>query len=368
MSHEIRTPLSAIAGVSQLLKRSGLSDKQQVQVDKIENAGRHLLEIINAILDLSKIEAGKFALEEEALNIEEILSNATSMLVDRAHAKQLKLVIEAPMLPRHLLGDATRIRQALLNYLTNAIKFTDSGTVTLRVQIAQRSDLDVLLRFEVQDTGMGIEPEQQARLFSVFEQADNSIARRFGGTGLGLAITRRLAQLMGGNAGVSSEPGVGSTFWFTARLKIFTPISQLADALDVGSAEEQLSRNFSGSRILLAEDEPVNREIAVSYLEIVGMSVESAADGVQAVAMASQNDYDLVLMDVQMPHLDGLEATRRIRERYCAAELPIIAMTANAFVEDKSRCLDAGMNDFVAKPIEIEQFFATMLKWLSRSA
>jgi signal transduction histidine kinase len=238
MSHEIRTPLNAITGMAHLMKRSGVTPQQAERLDKIDTASRHLLDIINAILDLSKIEAGKFTLEEAEFSVGRICTNVATMLADRAQAKQLQLHIETTDLPT-LRGDPTRLQQALLNYATNAIKFTATGTITLRTRLEEDAEESVLLRFEVEDTGIGIDAEAMARLFTDFEQADNSTTRKYGGTGLGLAITRKLAQLMGGDAGVTSTPEVGSTFWFTARLRKMTSgtASKTAPAIEAPAAK-----------------------------------------------------------------------------------------------------------------------------------
>ena len=365
MSHEIRTPLNAITGMAYLLRRSGLSAEQGERLDKLETAGKHLLEIINAVLDLSKIEAGKFTIEQKPLNIAAVVGNVISMMQSRAQARQLQLLVEVTSLPGNLLGDATRLQQALLNYVGNAVKFTESGSVTVRVQLLDMSADGVLLRFEVQDTGIGIEPRAVAKLFSAFEQADNSITRKYGGTGLGLVITQKLAQLMGGDAGASSTPGVGSTFWFTARLRTAADARGLVPVGKASGAEAMLQRSHAGSRILLVEDEPVNREIALMLLEDAGLQADAAEDGERAVEFAASRPYDLILMDMQMPRMDGLEATRRIRALPHVRQVPIVAMTANAFAEDRLRCMEAGMNDFVTKPVKPEILFDVVLQWLS---
>ncbi len=299
------------------------------------------------------------------LSVAAIVADTAAMLHDRAQAKGLRLVSDVGAVPSGLMGDATRLRQALLNYATNAVKFNAAGTVTLRVR-AQDEDADsVLVRFEVQDTGIGMSAGQIALLFSAFEQADNSTTRRYGGTGLGLAITLRLARLMGGDAGVSSHPGEGSLFWFSARLAKGDAETLVPQPFQPGSAEAALLRDHTGRRVLLAEDEPVNREITQALLEAVGLVVDLATDGAEAVSRVAQQAYDLVLMDMQMPRMDGLQATRELRQLPLGRTLPVIAITANAFAEDRVRCLAAGMNDFIAKPADPLALFETLLRWLS---
>ncbi|MGE5472357.1 MAG: response regulator [Bacteroidota bacterium] len=365
MSHEIRTPLNAITGMAHLVRRSGVTAQQDERLDKIDLASRHLLEIINAILDLSKIEAGKLTLEETGVSLGAIMGNVISMLCDRARAKNLLLVVDCAAQHHQLLGDSTRLQQALLNYASNAIKFTDQGKVTLRSRIADDDADSVLVRFEVEDTGIGIGAEQAGRLFASFEQADNSITRQYGGTGLGLAITRKLAKLMGGDAGVVSTPGVGSVFWFTARLRKGGAVTPAEFQPPADGAESMLRRDHGGARILLVEDEALNREVVLEFLQQVWPQVDVAENGVVAAELAGRNAYDLILMDMQMPQLDGIGATRRIRAQPAGRTVPIVAVTANAFAEDRARCLEAGMNDFIAKPVSPETLFATILKWLS---
>lgn len=366
MSHEIRTPLNAITGMAHLIRRAGLTPRQAGQMEKLEAAGQHLLNTINAILELSKIEAGKFALDDTAISVMRTVDDVMSMLQEQALAKGLRLSGEVGPVPPNLLGDATRLQQALLNYAGNAIKFTNAGTVTLRIQALKEDADSALLRFEVQDTGIGIDEATLARLFNSFEQADGSTTRRYGGSGLGLAITRKLAQMMGGDAGAQSIPGVGSTFWFTVRLKKAVALNIATKPSQTIDAEARLREVYAGRRVLLAEDEVVNREIALLLLEEVGLKVDVAVDGAEAVRLAARQAYDVILMDVQMPNLDGLDAARAIRRLSHHADTPIIAITGNAFAEDKVRCLGAGMNDFITKPMAPEVLFVKLLEWFER--
>ncbi len=501
MSHEIRTPMNAIIGLTHLMARETRDAMQRERLGKVDGAAQHLLQVINDVLDLSKIEAGKLVLEDAEFSLDTLLSRCFEMVSERARDKGLELVLDTDHLPERMRGDSTRLSQALINLLSNAVKFTDQGFVRVRGELVREERRRLQVRFEVQDTGVGLSAEQQAQLFQAFEQVDASSTRRHGGTGLGLALTRRLAQLMDGEAGVRSEPGVGSTFWFTAwlgraaeageraaplslkglrallvddlaearaaegdRLRMLgmevdaladgeaairqaqamvsagrpydvllidwrmapldgvqtleglravlgagippsvlvtafdeTPMWQqahgarfdavlvkpitasalhdalmrvlrrqpqaLASAAVPGAAEAQLRARHAGQRVLLAEDNPINQEVAGELLAAAGLVVEMADDGERAVELALSRPYDLVLMDVQMPRMDGLSATRAIRERAGRA-MPVIAMTAHAFGEDRAACLAAGMNDHVAKPVDPEQLYATLLRWL----
>jgi len=498
MSHEIRTPMNAIIGLAHLVQRDTRDALQRDRLVKVSNSAQHLLHVINDILDLSKIEAGRMALEAIPFSLDTVLARSFEMVADRAREKGLELVLDTDHLPDPLVGDPTRLAQALINLLANAVKFTETGWVRLIGEKLSVEGDRVQVRFSVQDTGIGIPAERLGDLFTAFEQLDSSTSRRHGGTGLGLALTQRLASLMGGEVGVSSEPGVGSRFWFTAwlgqgaapmhnptrlngrrvllvddlpealaalgdRLRMFgmrvDPVASGAQALVLaeraiqagesydalmidwrmapmdgivtlgrlrallgdglppavlvtahdddtmrrdaqierfdavlvkpitasalhdtllrvlgretvqlhddrapGAAERVLRDRHSGARVLLVEDNPVNQEVGLALLQLVGLAVDLADDGAQAVELARRQPYGLVLMDMQMPGMDGLTATRELRR--LGVTTPIIAMTANAFGEDRAACLDAGMNDHVAKPVNPEQLYTTLLRWL----
>jgi len=504
MSHEIRTPMNAILGLAHLMRRDSHDALAHDRLDKLTDAAQHLLQVISDILDLSKIEAGKLELEDTPFSADALMARSCEMVAERARAKGLELVLDMDHLPDRLRGDPTRLSQALLNLLSNAVKFTEAGFVRLRAEPLQDDGQTLLVRFEVHDTGIGIAPEHQGALFNAFAQADSSTTRRFGGTGLGLALTRRLAELMGGEAGLTSVPGEGSTFWFTARLvrdrsaaPVLVPVNlvglrvlladdlaqarlALRDRLELlglqvelaadgaqalqraeqalrqgqphdvlvvdwrmpgldglqtlaqmralfgvamppavlvtaydeaamrrdaaaqgvdavlvkpisasslldtllrivrrhgperapgpapASGESVLRHGHAGARVLLVDDNPVNREVAATLLSDAGLQVTLAADGREAVAAVGREAFDLVLMDMQMPDMDGLAATRAIRALGGAAarSLPIIAMTANAFGEDRAACLAAGMNDHLAKPVDPERLYRHLLRWL----
>jgi two-component system, sensor histidine kinase and response regulator len=502
MSHEIRTPMNAILGLTHLLTRDARDTLQRARLGKIDTAARHLLQVINDILDLSKVEAGKVALEGVEFGLDELITRVFEIVGGTARDKGLELVLDTDHLPRRMVGDPTRLAQVLINLVGNAVKFTDHGWVRLRGRLEREEAHELQVYFEVQDTGIGISNEQQARLFRPFEQGDGSTTRRHGGTGLGLALTRHLVALMDGEVGVSSEPGRGSCFWFRVRLGraadaaeraapvslsglrallvddlpearaavgetlralglqvdtadggqaalarveaellagrpydvllidwrmpppdgietvhalrrllgVGMPPAVLVTAFDLAamwqdareshidavlvkpitssSLEETLTRvlprtgsplpdptaapddlghrlreRHAGQRVLLAEDSPVNAEVATELLGSVGLQVELADNGLSAVELALTRPYDLVLMDVQMPGLDGMEATRRIRKQL-GHGLPIVAVTANAFGEDRAACLAAGMNDHIAKPVDLRHLYTTLLRWL----
>jgi len=366
MSHELRTPMNAIMGMTGLALRRAEDPILRDQLGKIDQASRHLLSIINNILDLSKIDADQMVLEQVDLNIANLMENVANMSGDAAIKKPVTLTIDSDSAfdSLKLQGDPLRLGQVLLNLTSNAIKFTEVGQITLRARVLAEQRRNVHVRFEVQDSGIGISSEDYNRLFTAFEQADSSMTRKYGGTGLGLAICKSLVQLMGGEIGVVSQLGVGSTFWFTVWLDKSVQSTRPVFEVKHSKAESKLKTLYAGTRVLLVEDEPINQEVSLALLHDVEFAVDVAEDGVEAVAMATCLSYAMIFMDVQMPRLNGIEATQAIRALPGHQTTPIVAMTANAFDEDRRACLAAGMNDHIGKPIDPTLLYETILRWL----
>jgi TMAO reductase system sensor TorS len=360
MSHEIRTPMNGVIGTLQLLSDTKLAPEQQEYVNTAHKSAHSLLTILNDILDLSKIEAGKLNIELIPLDLREIVSELITLHTMTAEEKCIQLYAEIDDgLPPVLIGDPTRIRQILANLVSNALKFTEKGHVLLRIKLASTDDNNADIRFEVEDTGIGIRDDVKDELFNEFTQADGSTTRKYGGTGLGLAIVRQLVEMMHGQFGVESVAGEGSTFWFSMTL----PVGE-AQTVKQPAGNEHEIRGYLHGHVLLVEDNPINQMVAQKMLEKIGLESTLAGDGQAALDMLAQGRFDAVLMDCQMPVMDGFEATRRIRQQAALLDLPVIAMTANVMEGDREKCIEAGMNDYIGKPVIEADLKKTLARWL----
>ena len=362
MSHEIRTPMNAIVGLVELCLNSQLTAKQREYLQRVETASRSLMNIIDDILDFSKMEAGKMHLEHIPFLLEEMLDQVFATMTQLATRKGLALRYSHAGRYHAVIGDPQRLRQILINLIGNAIKFTDQGEINITVTELSRDSEQVCLEFSVSDTGIGISPAQQRHLFQAFSQADDSVTRSYGGTGLGLVISKQLVEQMGGTIRLKSQQGQGSNFIFTVILGVTDlpiPTQNQVDPMD-NTAFQKLS----GARILLVEDNEINRIVAKDLLEKLGISVDLAEHGAEALGKLALSNYDGVLMDVQMPVMDGYQATRRLKESAALKSLPVIAMTANAMQEDREKCLRAGMVDFISKPILPQTLYQVLSKWI----
>jgi signal transduction histidine kinase/CheY-like chemotaxis protein len=354
MSHEIRTPMNAVLGFTELLSTTALTAEQQDYVETIHSSGQALLSLINDILDFSKMEAGKLQLESLPIDVRSIAQKSVGLLSVQAAEKNLRLSCKAePSVPLLVQGDGLRLQQILVNLLGNAIKFTPTGEVALEVSSSFREDGRCIVEFRVRDTGPGIPPDAQKRLFESYSQADASISRQYGGTGLGLAISRSLAEQMGGTMWLKSELGHGSTFHFTIATRVLDEPARRPAGRSASNGVQTAA--MPGMRVIVAEDNAVNRELALIMLNRLGYTADAATNGADLLERLGKTCYDVVLMDMQMPEVDGLEAARRIRREWPPEHQPrIIAMTASAFPEDRTRCIEAGMDDYVSKPVGAE--------------
>jgi len=365
MSHEIRTPMNAVIGFTRLAAAQAPKGELKDYLDKIQESSAALLTILNDILDYSKIEAGRLEVEQQVFDLAGVIDQVKALFAFQAREKGLQLQSWiAPDVPLQVKGDALRLSQVLTNLLSNAVKFTQQGEVRLNVERVQNGQGQCTLRFSVKDSGIGIPPEQLSQLFQAFSQGDASITRRYGGTGLGLAISRRLTELMGGEIAVSSTPGKGSTFSFTAQFGTEGEPSRL-QGVEHSPRQNRSAGILRGRNVLLVEDNHLSQQVAVTFLEIAGMEVTVASNGIEAVQLAESRPFDLILMDIHMPQMDGLEATRRIRQWPAAAQTPILAMTAAAMNEDRQGALAAGMNDFIVKPFDPELLIKTLCRWVA---
>ena len=368
MSHEMRTPMNAIIGMTQIGRMAKEPEKKDYAFEKIQGASDHLLGVINDVLDMSKIESGKFDLSPVEFEFEKLLQKAINITGFRIEEKKqhFSFYLDADI-PQVFIGDDQRLTQVITNLLTNAIKFTpEHGSICLKAHLAGEENGVCTLKIEVRDTGIGVSPDQQQRLFSSFEQAESNISRKYGGTGLGLAISKKIVELMGGSVWIDSELGKGAVFGFTVQLKRSTLKKSDSDNAELDTDQTQ---DFRGRAILLAEDVEINREIVLSLLEPFEVNIDCATNGAEAVNKfrASPEKYGMIFMDIQMPQMDGIEATRQIRSLDLprAKEIPIVAMTANVFKEDVDKCLSAGMNGHIGKPLDLNEVVKTLSRYLN---
>ena len=364
MSHEIRTPMNAVIGMAHLLLQQELPPKQRGYAEKIQIAGKSLMSVINSVLDFSKIESGKMTVESAPFDLSNVIERLRSVFQPSFNDKNVFFDIQcSPDVPRNLVGDSLRLEQIISNLVSNALKFTESGNVTVTIFPQSKTDTDVVLQFQVKDTGIGMTEAESKKIFKAFSQADSSSTRKYGGIGMGLAIAKLLVELMGGEISLGSLPGKGSTFIFTARFGLWTG----TETTVAGQSYKPNVQDLSGKRVLLVEDNPINQDVASELLLGVGIIVIKAENGNIAVNVLSRpnHGFDLVLMDVQMPVMDGHEATRRIRMQEHNKDLPIIAMTAHAMSSERDRCAAAGMNDHLGKPIDVDTLYRTLEHWFS---
>ena len=371
MSHEIRTPMNAIMGLLQLVLRTDLQAIQREYLEKMDFATKALLRVINDILDFSKVEAGMMDIESVPFNIDSILSGVCDLTKHRIEEKNLKLNVEKESeIKGYYFGDPLRLNQVLTNLITNAVKFTDEGSITVTSKLMAKTETGVTVLFSVKDTGIGISPDQQKKLFSAFSQADSSITRRYGGTGLGLTLCKKLTKLMGGDIWCESEIGKGSTFSFTVVLGAVDIDLNLENKQDnqrsLQQKENDIMKSYKECHILLVEDNLINQTVAKKILEEAGLYVDITENGIEALEALKQKKYDLVLMDIQMPEMDGLTATKLIREQSEYDRMPIVALSAHAMNEDRKKSLDAGMNAHMTKPIDSIELFNCLAHWLDK--
>ena len=373
MSHEIRTPMNAILGMMHLVKQTALAEKQLIYVETAEKSAKLLLCIINDILDFSKIEAGRLEMESSMFSLQMAIEEVIAVVDESVDKKNLILSYQIDdAIPEWMLGDAIRLKQVLLNLLNNSIKFTSKGSIRLNVYLENRDETNIFLKFSVRDTGIGMSEKTLQRLFTPFTQADSSMTRKYGGTGLGLSISKSLVEMMHGEIQCESREDIGTIFTFTARFDLPAPKSSTLDQVLESATEEaeksgvHIPESMRGVSILLTEDNKINQLVATELLKSQGFLVDVAENGKMAVQMVHEKDYDLVLMDIQMPEMDGWQATRLIRQEKRFADLPILAMTANAMAGDRELCLEAGMNDHIAKPILPSNLYRTLIKWINK--